>query len=156
MSTNGSVLSKGAVFEGKIVASDSVRIEGKLSGEARSNELIEVGEAGVIEGDLTAKHIITAGHIKGAVNAAEKIELKGTCRLEGDLITVRLVIEDGAQFEGRCSMGGKPKSVSAPTQVQTPSTPSPSAANPEKNEEKDAPQEAKKSGEKASSLFGRR
>ncbi len=151
MSTTGSVLSKGSVFEGKIKSSDSVRIEGEFKGEVSSDAVIEVGDAGVINGDLTAKHIITAGRINGAVNAAEKVELKGTSRLEGDLVTMRLVIEDGAQFEGKCSMGNQPKAEqAAQTTSQKPvAAKVPEAPIEKRGDAEDAP------AKKASSLFGR-
>jgi cytoskeletal protein CcmA (bactofilin family) len=103
--TAQTILSKDAVFEGKIISKDSVRIDGRLVGEVRSEATIELGETGSVEGNVTAAHVITAGRIKGAINAREKVELKGKSRLEGDLITTRLVIEDGAQFEGKCKMG---------------------------------------------------
>lgn len=101
------VLSKDATFEGKIVSKDSVRIDGKLVGEVRSEATIELGETGSVEGNLSGATVITAGQIKGAVNARDKVELKGKSRLDGDLVTTRLVIEDGAQFEGMCKMGGR-------------------------------------------------
>jgi cytoskeletal protein CcmA (bactofilin family) len=101
------VLSKDATFEGKITSKDSVKIDGRLVGEVRSESTIEVGDTGSVEGNITAAHVITAGHIKGAVNARDKVELKGKSRLDGDLVTTRLVIEDGAQFEGMCKMGGR-------------------------------------------------
>jgi cytoskeletal protein CcmA (bactofilin family) len=148
MSTTGSILSKGSVFDGKIKASDSVRIEGNFTGEVTSDDVIEVGEAGVVQGDLTAKHIITAGRINGAVNAAEKVELKGTSRLEGDLVTMRLVIEDGAQFEGKCSMGNKPKEQPVTSaKVEKPTTNQAPAVAHAKQDQTDP--------SKKSSLFGR-
>ena len=102
------VVSKDATFEGKIVSKDAVRIDGRLVGEVKSDSVIELGESGSVEGNITAAHVITAGHIKGGVNAREKVELRGKSRLDGDLVTTRLVIEDGAQFEGMCKMGGRP------------------------------------------------
>lgn len=124
--TAQTILSKDAVFEGKIISKDSVRIDGRLVGEVRSEATIELGETGIVEGNVTASHVITAGRIKGAINAREKVELKGKSRLEGDLVTSRLVIEDGAQFEGMCKMGGKPAEGVATTPA-TPAAASPAA-----------------------------
>jgi cytoskeletal protein CcmA (bactofilin family) len=128
------VVSKDASFEGKIVSKDPVRIDGRLVGEVRSEATIELGESGSVEGNITAAHVITAGHIKGGVNAREKVELRGKSRLDGDLITSRLVIEDGAQFEGMCKMGGRPEaprgetprveSAAAPAESVEPERPS--------------------------------
>ncbi len=137
------VLSKGAVFEGTITSQDSIRIDGKVTGEIRSEATIEVGSSGEINGNLTAKNVITAGRVKGGIKAEEKVELKGTSKLDGDLVTVRLVIEDGAQFEGMCSMGSK-KAAAAAT-----AAPQPAAAKPESDE-------PVKEETAASGLFGRK
>jgi cytoskeletal protein CcmA (bactofilin family) len=103
---NVTVISKDAVFEGTLTSKDSVRIDGRLTGQVSSEGTITVGSTGRVDGNLTAKQIVTAGVISGGIKASEKVELKGTSRLEGDLLTVRLVIEDGARFEGMCNMGG--------------------------------------------------
>jgi len=121
------VISKDAVFEGKISSKDSVHIDGKLLGDVRSDATIELGETGSVEGNVTANHVITAGHIRGSVTAKDKVELKGKSRLEGDLVTTRLVIEDGAQFEGMCKMGGK---VGAPAVPAAPAAPAPVSSEP--------------------------
>lgn len=102
---NVTVISKDAVFEGTLTSKDSVRIDGRLTGQVSSEGTITVGSTGRVDGNLTAKQIVTAGVISGGIKASEKVELKGTSRLEGDLVTVRLVIEDGARFEGMCNMG---------------------------------------------------
>jgi cytoskeletal protein CcmA (bactofilin family) len=102
---NVTVISKDAQFEGTLTSKDSIRIDGRLIGQVSSEGTITVGSTGKVEGNLTAKQIITAGVISGGIKASEKVELKGTSRLEGDLLTVRLVIEDGARFEGMCNMG---------------------------------------------------
>jgi cytoskeletal protein CcmA (bactofilin family) len=114
------IISKGAVFTGKIESKDSIRIDGHVSGEIKSEATIDLGESGVVDGNLTAKNIITAGKIKGALNAEEKIELRGTSKLDGDLVTVRLVIEDGAQFEGMCCMGSKSSAQKAVANLSAP------------------------------------
>jgi cytoskeletal protein CcmA (bactofilin family) len=129
--TAQTVLSKDAVFEGKIISKDSVRIDGRLVGEVRSEATIELGETGTVEGNVTAAHVITAGRIKGAIQAREKVELKGKSRLEGDLVTTRLVIEDGAQFEGMCKMGGKPGEAT-PAAAAVPAAPAAEGTEPER------------------------
>ena len=135
---NETVISKGATFSGKIATKDTIRIDGQVSGEVRSDATIHLGESGVVDGDLNAKNIITAGRIKGALKAEEKIELRGTSKLDGDLVTVRLVIEDGAQFEGMCCMGGKGPGKNAPVAAPKPA---------DSNEEPTA---------KAAGLFGKK
>ncbi len=141
------VISKDAVFEGKITSRDSVHIDGKLLGDVKSDATIELGETGSVEGNVTANHVITAGHIRGSVTAKDKVELKGKSRLEGDLVTTRLVIEDGAQFEGMCKMGGKVGAPATPAAPVTPVAPA-AQATPE-----GAPETAET---ERTGLFGRR
>lgn len=139
------VISKDAVFEGKISSKDSVHIDGKLLGDVSSDATIELGSTGIVEGNVAATHVITAGNIRGSVTAKDKVELKGQSRLVGDLVTTRLVIEDGAQFEGMCKMGAKPGSGTV--------APAPSAA-PAAQTAPEAPTETAE-GERTG-LFGRR
>ena len=138
---NVTVISKDAVFEGTIVSKDSVRIDGRLTGQVTSEGTITVGSTGRVDGNLSAKQIVTAGTISGGIKASEKVELKGTSRLEGDLVTVRLVIEDGARFEGMCNMGSAATSDSA----------TPAAASPVSAPAADDKGEKKPNGK---SLFG--
>ncbi len=101
------LIGAGTVVEGKIRSQGSVRVDGKLIGDVTASESIAVGLSGEIEGNVTAKNVMVGGKIRGAVNAAEKIVFEGKSVVRGDIRATRLVIDEGAMFDGRVSMSDK-------------------------------------------------
>ncbi len=68
-----------------------------------------VGERGEVDGEIEAGRIFVSGTVRGRMRAARRVEITARGRVyAADLETPSLVIEDGAFFEGRCSMG-KPR-----------------------------------------------
>ncbi len=103
------VIGPDAEFEGRLKVKYSVRIDGKMTGEIISNELVTVGPDGGIEGDIIAKDVVIGGRVTGKVQSSGKVVLEETAILTGDLKTVRLVVEEGALFNGRSEMGEPPR-----------------------------------------------
>lgn len=105
-----SALGPGTVIQGKLSFDTPVRIDGKLSGEISSTDVLIVGESGEIEAELKVKALIVFGKVKGEVEAEERIVLMPTARFEGLSRSPRLRIDEGAKFNARCEMGGLGKS----------------------------------------------
>ena len=103
-----SLVGAGTTIEGKISTEGSIRIDGKLVGEVKAKSNAAIGPAGSVEGNVVAKNISVSGHIKGTVTASEKLILEGKSVMQGDIRAARLVIDEGAMFDGRCSMSGSP------------------------------------------------
>ena len=99
------LIGNGTVFKGDIESNGDIRIDGRLIGSVKSNGKISVGQTGIIEGDLTCKQAEISGVVKGNINTEELTALKATSKVEVDLNTKQLLIEVGAQFTGKCSMG---------------------------------------------------
>lgn len=99
------LIGKGSVVNGKISIQNSVRIEGRVIGEVSSTGTVTVGSKGEVEGDIVAVNAIVGGKVKGSIKASEKIILESESVLIGDLQTVKLTIDEGAMFEGKCYMG---------------------------------------------------
>ena len=100
------ILGPDASFEGHLKSGASMRLDGKAKGEIESSETVTIGLDGAVEGDVTARDIIVGGKIQGTLSASGKIVLESTSVLNGDLKTARLVIEEGAVFNGSSDMGG--------------------------------------------------
>ena len=94
----------GTVLEGKIRTPGSIRIDGKVIGEISAAQSIAVGPSGDLEGNMTAKNITIGGKIKGTVQAQEKLVLESKASLRGDIRAAKLVIDEGAVFDGKCVM----------------------------------------------------
>ena len=102
------IISSGVVIEGKVTSNGNVRVDGIVKGDITAQGNLTVGEHGSIEGQLTGETVSIGGKVDGTVNAKEKLVLESKAALKGDLITKILVVEAGANFEGRSSMSSQP------------------------------------------------
>jgi cytoskeletal protein CcmA (bactofilin family) len=90
-------------INGNLTTSQSVRIDGRVKGEVRA-EAVVVGSAAVVMGDIFADHVTLAGKVKGNITAKDQFELLSSGQLIGDIETGKLIIAEGALFEGHCQM----------------------------------------------------
>jgi cytoskeletal protein CcmA (bactofilin family) len=100
-------------IEGKYTFSGTVMINGKFKGEIVSNDTLIVGEKGVINATIRAGIVLISGEVVGNVLASERVELRGTARVFGDVEAPVIVVEEGVLFEGHCRMT-KSRSSDAP------------------------------------------
>jgi cytoskeletal protein CcmA (bactofilin family) len=80
-------------------------VEGVFEGDISDAVEVEVGVRGRILGNIAAESVSVAGEVVGNVVASRSIELQSTARLSGDMRTPKLRIDEGAAFDGACSMG---------------------------------------------------
>ena len=99
-----SVLGPGLIWEGKISGSGGVRIEGTFEGQIGLRGTLVVGESGRITCEnIRAATVIVAGAVKGNITT-QKLEIRATGRVWGDVITTSFVTEDGAFLRGQIRM----------------------------------------------------
>ena len=91
-------------IEGKILTEGSIRVDGKVIGELAAKANAAVGEKGIVEGTLTARNVSLSGKVHGSVTALEKLVLEEKSVMQGDIRAQRLVVDEGAVFDGQCSM----------------------------------------------------
>ncbi|MGB9772799.1 MAG: bactofilin family protein [Bacteroidota bacterium] len=101
----------GTIIEGKISTLGSLRIDGKVKGNITVGEGIAVGATGEVEGTLAAKNVTIGGKIVGNITAAEKLTLEQHARVRGDIRAAVLIVDEGAIFDGNCSMSKEPEQV---------------------------------------------
>jgi cytoskeletal protein CcmA (bactofilin family) len=111
-----SLISPGTVIEGKLRTEGNVRVDGKLIGDLVAKANAAVGLTGSVEGTLQAKNISLAGKVHGTVTATEKLILESKAVIRGDIRAARLVVDEGAMFDGECSMTGPPAAGRAAAQ----------------------------------------
>jgi len=114
--TPQSVISSEVEITGTIKSSGSIRVDGKLDGELHCTGDAIVGKSAQIKGNLMVSSAIIEGAIQGNVTAKDRIEMKSTARVNGDIRAKRLSVEDGVQFVGRSEVNpsGSPISGTAP------------------------------------------
>lgn len=99
------LIGEGTTFEGTVRADNDVRASGKVIGTLRADGKAMIAESGTVEGEIIASNAEIAGRVDGEIQVEERLVLKSTARVDGNIDTDRLVVEEGAQFSGQCEMG---------------------------------------------------
>ena len=99
-----SVLGPGVIWEGKVSGTGGVRIEGTFEGQIGLRGMLVVGESGRVTCENIRAHtVIVAGAVRGNITA-QKLEIRATGRVWGDVTTTSFVTEDGAFLRGQIRM----------------------------------------------------
>ena len=91
-------------MSGKLNFEAAARIDGQIDGEINAKDSIVIGESAVVTAKINAASIILAGTVSGEISASQRIEIRPSAKVQGTLTTPKLVIHEGAVFEGRCAM----------------------------------------------------
>jgi cytoskeletal protein CcmA (bactofilin family) len=113
-------LDRDTAVKGDLHFEETLRIDGKFEGTIRSGKNLVVGETADVNADIEVTALYVSGKLSGSARVSGRIELTSTAKVQSDLVTSILVVEEGAVFEGHCSMS-KDK-VSGPRQVEPPIT----------------------------------
>jgi len=92
-------------FKGELV------FDGKFEGQSIQGSTLSIGSRGTVHGDIHADYVTIDGAVEGDVTITEKCHLTATARLQGDLKTSRLVMDDGATFIGTSEIKPKPGNI---------------------------------------------
>lgn len=98
---NRNHLSSDVEIKGTLKFQNDLVFDGKIEGEIQSNATLTVGKSAHVQGEVKSKSVIIHGSVQGNIDAAERVELKATAQLIGDLRAGRIMIEDGATFVGK-------------------------------------------------------
>jgi cytoskeletal protein CcmA (bactofilin family) len=98
-------IGKSVVIKGELNGSEDLTIEGQVEGkiELRQN-VLTIGPNGKIKAQVFAKSVIVLGEVVGNVTASEKVDIRDNGSVDGDLISPRVAIAEGAHFRGSIDM----------------------------------------------------
>ena len=99
------MIGEGTVVEGTLKAQSDIRIRGSVIGKIRVEGKAIIAQQGDVNGDLFATNADISGSVQGQIQISETLVLKSTARVNADIKTARLVVEEGAVFDGKCEMG---------------------------------------------------
>src|SRR5271157_4699923 len=96
------LIGKSVVIKGELSGSEDLYVDGHVEGkiELRNNSLT-IGPNGNVKANVTAKAIVIQGKLEGAVNASDRVELRKSAVVTGDVTTQRIAIEEGAFLKGK-------------------------------------------------------
>ncbi len=94
-------IGKSVIVKGELSGSEDLYLDGEVEGsiELQGHSLI-VGPNGRVRAHIHARDVVIHGKVDGNIQGAERVELKKSAILAGDIATRRIIIEDGAYFKG--------------------------------------------------------
>ena len=103
------------VFKGELSADEDLYIEGRIEGTIAHHKMnLTVGKQGRVKADINATTVIIEGQLVGDIRSDGVVSLHKGANVEGDIYCSRIVMEDGARFQGRIDMGEPPKATVSP------------------------------------------
>jgi len=94
-------IGKSVVVRGELSGSEDLYLDGQVEGSIElQDHHLTVGPHGRVKASVNAREVVVHGELNGNVHGTERVELKTNAVLTGDIITQRIVIEDGAMFKG--------------------------------------------------------
>ena len=114
-------IGKSIVLKGELSGSEDLAIDGTVEGtiELRDNVLM-IGPNGRVKAQVFAKTVIVSGTVNGDITASERIDIREEGSVDGNIVSPRVAIADGAHFRGsvdiqkKGSQGGKPQPAMSP------------------------------------------
>lgn len=106
-------IGKSVVIKGELNGSEDLTIEGHVEGKIElKDHVLTIGPNGKIKAQVFAKAVIVLGEVNGNVTASEKVDIRDNGSVDGDIISPRVAIAEGAHFRGSVDMqrkGGQPQ-----------------------------------------------
>ncbi len=98
-------LALGTSVKGNMMTETDFRLDGKIDGDVNCSGKIVVGPKGCVTGNIVSSNAEILGLVEGSIRVSEKLVLKSTAVVKGDIFTQVLEIEPNARFNGACAMG---------------------------------------------------
>src|SRR5262252_412525 len=107
-------IGKSVVIKGELNGSEDLTIEGHVEGKIElKDHLLTIGPNGRIKAQVFAKAVIVLGEVNGNVTASEKVDIRDGGSVDGDIVSPRVAIAEGAHFRGSVDMQKKGAAASA-------------------------------------------
>lgn len=113
----------GAEIVGDLTTQTSVRLDGKITGNLNCGGKLVLGNTGVIKGNVECLQAEIEGTIEGDITIHERLVLRASAIVQGAIFSPKIMIEDGAVFNGNCSMTSQPSETSSDKNKQNKTTP---------------------------------
>ena len=109
------------VIKGELSGSEDLTIEGQVEGTIQLRDhVLTIGPNGKIKAQVFAKAVIVLGEVTGNVTASDKVDIRDNGSVDGDIVSPRVAIAEGAHFRGSVDMQRKAASAAAPQPAAKP------------------------------------
>ena len=114
-------IGKSVVIKGELSGSEDLVIEGTVEGKVELGEhVLTVGAHGKIKAEVFAKVVIVLGEVVGNITASEKVDIRDSGSVDGDILSPRVAIAEGAHLRGSVDMQKKPAAAAVTVQAAKP------------------------------------
>jgi len=121
-------IGKSVVIKGDLQGSEDLTIEGQVEGKIElKDNVLTIGPNGRIKAQLYAKTIVVLGTVNGNITASEKVDIRDSASVDGNVASPKVAIAEGAQFHGSVDM--KQTGTKGVQQNAAAATPTPKPAN---------------------------
>ncbi len=101
----GTILGADAKFKGDLSFDAAAKILGSFEGAIKAKGKIFIADGSTCKASVSAQEVAVEGHIQGDVQATERVEIKSSGRITGDIVAARMSMADGASIDGHVQIG---------------------------------------------------
>ncbi len=124
-------IGKSVVIKGELNGSEDLTVEGNVEGKIELREhVLTIGPHGKIKAEVFAKAVIVLGEVVGNITASEKVDIRDNGSVDGDIVSPRVAIAEGAHFRGSVDMQRKAAAAPATAKPEAKAAPAPTPQSP--------------------------
>ena len=121
MNTPNAVIGKNLIIKGEVSGTEPLLIEGQIEGTINVNGYyVGIGPSGKVKATINAAEVVVRGNVNGNLQVSERLEIRSGGSVNGDIVTRRLSIEEGAYFHGTIDMQKPEQKFEKKTHVSEP------------------------------------
>tara|TARA_B100000900_G_scaffold375973_1_gene358428 strand:+ start:1698 stop:2051 length:354 start_codon:yes stop_codon:yes gene_type:complete len=92
------------VIDGSVSLNNGIIVYGQIKGSLNTKGPVRLAKNAIVKGNIIGSNIRIAGIVEGDICSTGQVTLLKTCKVKGDITYKKLIVEDGAKFEGKCEI----------------------------------------------------
>ena len=92
------------IIDGSVNLDNGIIVYGQIKGSVKTKGPVRLAKSAIVNGDIVGSDIRIAGIVDGNISSMGQVTLLKTSRVKGDITYKKLIVEDGAEFEGKCEI----------------------------------------------------
>lgn len=112
------------VIKGEISGSEALYIDGRVEGKITMPESrVTIGRNGKVDASISAREVVVMGKVNGNIECSDRVDIRSEGAVTGDIVTVRISVEDGAALKGGIQVRSEQKQEKSQNQAQSQAKP---------------------------------